>query len=50
MTIGYLKALVLPEIKIEIEIWAAKEYENDNQGLTDSFCKFFIYSVKYGKK
>ncbi|QOR74645.1 RidA family protein [Cruoricaptor ignavus] len=24
MTIGYLKALGLPEIKIEIEIWAAK--------------------------
>lgn len=25
MTIGYVKALGLPEIKIEIEIWAAKE-------------------------
>jgi len=24
MTIGYLSALGLPEIKIEIEIWAAK--------------------------
>ena len=26
MTIGYLAALGLPEIKIEIEIWAAKVY------------------------
>ncbi|PJR05018.1 RidA family protein [Avrilella dinanensis] len=25
MTIGYVKALGLPEIKIEIEIWAAKQ-------------------------
>lgn len=25
MTIGYVKALGLPEIKIEIEVWAAKQ-------------------------
>jgi hypothetical protein len=50
MPIGYIKALGLPEIKNGIEIWAAKELKDSNQSQTNSFCKFVVYSNKYGKE